>query len=77
MVGLLQSHIFMNSELLKNWAFDQVFWEVNVLEEEKEANVPEPEMTSNGKYKCKADNQEYDNREDYEAHCMEEHPGGM
>jgi hypothetical protein len=36
-------------------------------------NIPEPEMTSKGKYKCRKDNHEYDNREDYEAHCKEEH----
>lgn len=52
------------------------FLEVNVLESKK-SNVPEPEMTSNGKYRCKADKHEYDTREDYDAHCMEEHPGGM
>ncbi len=36
-------------------------------------NMPEPEMTSNGKYKCRKDNQEYETREDYNAHCKEEH----
>ena len=36
-------------------------------------NMPEPEMTSSGKYKCRKDNQEYDNKEDYEAHCKEDH----
>jgi len=45
--------------------------------ESKKTSVPEPEMTSEGKFKCRADNQEYDNREDYESHCMEEHPGEM
>ena len=45
--------------------------------ETKKSKTPEPEMTSEGKYKCRKDNQEYDNREDYNAHCMEEHPGGM
>ncbi|MCW3996362.1 MAG: hypothetical protein NWE98_09500 [Candidatus Bathyarchaeota archaeon] len=34
------------------------------------------EMTSEGKFKCRRDNQEYDTREDYEAHCMEEHTSG-
>jgi hypothetical protein len=48
---------------------------VNVLESKK--NIPEPEMTAEGKYKCRKDNQEYDNREDYNSHCMEEHPAGM
>ncbi|HLN45442.1 MAG TPA: hypothetical protein VK209_07015 [Candidatus Sulfotelmatobacter sp.] len=32
----------------------------------------EPEMTSEGKYRCRIDNQEYDTREDYDTHCMEE-----
>ncbi len=39
--------------------------------------IPDPIMTSEGKYRCKMDNQEYDKKEDYESHCMEEHPGGM
>jgi hypothetical protein len=44
------------------------------LEEKNDMeNIPEPEMTSKGKYKCRKDDQEYDNREDYEAHCKEEH----
>lgn len=35
--------------------------------------VPEPEMTSDKKYKCPLDQQIYDNKEDYESHCKEEH----
>ncbi len=35
--------------------------------------VPEPEMTSEKKFKCPIDQQEYDSREDYESHCKEEH----
>jgi hypothetical protein len=50
--------------------------EVDFLEFEK-SSIPEPKKTANGKYKCPADNQEYDTREDYDAHCKEEHPGGM
>ncbi len=38
----------------------------------KSPSRPEPEMTSEGKYRCRIDNQEYDTREDYDAHCMEE-----
>ena len=53
------------------------FLEVSVLEETKKSKVPEPEMTAKGKFRCKADMQEYDTREDYDTHCMEEHPGGM
>jgi hypothetical protein len=40
---------------------------------ESKKNIPEPEMTSEGKFRCRTDSQEYDNREDYESHCMEEH----
>ncbi len=35
--------------------------------------VPDPEMTKDNKFKCPLDQQVYDNREDYEAHCKEEH----
>jgi hypothetical protein len=44
---------------------------VILMESESKSN--EPEMTSEGKYRCRKDNQEYDSREDYEAHCKEEH----
>jgi hypothetical protein len=44
---------------------------------ENKENVPAPEMTSKGKYKCKSDNKEFDTREEYEGHCKEEHMGGM
>lgn len=47
------------------------------MEGEKSSDNPEPEITSNGKYRCPVDRQEYDTREDYDVHCMEEHPGGM
>jgi len=40
---------------------------------ESKKKIPEPEMTSEGKFRCRQDSQEYDNREDYETHCMEEH----
>lgn len=41
----------------------------------KESNItiPEPEMTEHKKFKCPLDQMIYDNREDYEAHCKEEH----
>jgi hypothetical protein len=45
--------------------------------ESNKNKAPEPEMTSEGKYRCRRDNQEYDTREDYDTHCMEEHPAGM
>ncbi len=35
--------------------------------------VPEPELTNEKKFRCPLDQQVYDNREDYEAHCKEEH----
>ena len=40
---------------------------------ESKEKMPEAEMTSEGKYKCKKDNMEYDTKEDYEAHCKEDH----
>jgi hypothetical protein len=40
---------------------------------ESESKKNEPIKTSEGKYKCKKDNQEYDTKEDYDAHCQEEH----
>jgi hypothetical protein len=35
--------------------------------------VPEPEITNEKKFKCPLDQEVYNNREDYEAHCKEEH----
>lgn len=35
--------------------------------------IPEPEMTDDKKLRCRLDQQVYDNREDYNAHCKEEH----
>ena len=35
--------------------------------------IPDPEITSEKKYKCPIDQQIYDNREDYNSHCKEEH----
>ena len=35
--------------------------------------IPEPEMTSDKKYRCPLDQAVYDNREDYDSHCKEEH----
>jgi len=41
----------------------------------KESNItiPKPEMTAHKKLKCPLDQQIFDNREDYDAHCKEEH----
>jgi hypothetical protein len=44
---------------------------------EAKKNIPEAEITSEGKYRCRKHNQEYDNKEDYESHCMEEHSKEM
>ncbi len=76
MIVLLQSHIFKTVFTHKPVA--QLFpLEVIFLESEtkmsKSKSRPKPEMTSEGKYRCRFDNQEYDTKEDYDAHCMEEH----
>ena len=47
--------------------------ESNLKRTAPRVTVPEPEMTSDKKYRCPLDQEEYDNREDYEAHCKEEH----
>jgi hypothetical protein len=46
-----------------------------VLESEK-SNMPEPKKTTEGKWRCPIDNKEYNSKEDYEAHCKEEHTSG-
>lgn len=69
MVGLLKSHRFMRFMQLVELIC--LGLEVKFLEQKK--NVPAPEMTAQGKYKCQAHSNEYDTREDYETHCMEEH----
>lgn len=43
------------------------------MSSESRREVPEPKMTAEGKYQCPEDNEVYDNRSDYEAHCMREH----
>ena len=70
MTDSLQSHSFIASAP-RNFYVGADFWEVIVLESKK--NMPEPEMTSEGKYRCRKDNQVYDTREDYDTHCFEEH----
>ncbi len=40
---------------------------------EMRVTVPEPEITNEKKFKCPLDQAVYDNREDYERHCKEEH----
>jgi hypothetical protein len=52
--------------------------EVNYLPDEckktePRITIPEPEMTKDKKYKCPLDQEVYDNKKDYEAHCKEEH----
>ncbi len=34
---------------------------------------PVPELTSDKKFRCPIDQEVYDNREDFDAHCKEEH----
>jgi hypothetical protein len=41
--------------------------------ESKKSNIPEPKITSEGKFQCTEDNQEYETREAYNDHCMKEH----
>lgn len=36
-------------------------------------NMPKAEITPEGRYKCRRDSMEYDTKEDYEAHCKEDH----
>lgn len=43
------------------------------MENEEMENIPAPERTSDGKWKCRKDSMEYDTKEDYETHCKEEH----
>jgi hypothetical protein len=41
----------------------------------KESNItiPKPEITADKKFRCPLDQEVYDNRKDYDAHCKEEH----
>ncbi len=47
--------------------------EEGMSERSQKTSVPEPIMTKDNKYKCPLDQEEYDNKEDYDAHCVEEH----
>ena len=47
--------------------------ESNLKRTAPRVTIPEPEMTSDKKYRCPLDQEVYDNREDYNAHCREEH----
>ena len=42
---------------------------------ESKENWPAAEKTAEGKWKCPKDKMEYDTKEDYEAHCREDHTG--
>ena len=44
---------------------------------ERKSDMSEPERTANGKYRCRADKKEYDTREDFDAHCEEDHSENM
>ncbi len=51
-----------------------IFLESNKHENREEIeNMPEPERTPEGKWKCRKDSMEYDTKEDYDMHCKEEH----
>ena len=45
----------------------------NRPKEKSNITVPKPEMTPHKKFKCPLDQQIFDNKQDYEAHCKEEH----
>ena len=45
----------------------------NLKRTEPRVTIPEPEITPNKKFKCPLDQAVYDNREDYNMHCKEEH----
>ena len=47
------------------------------MSESNKSSMSEPEMTAEGKYRCRADKQEYDTRDDYDAHCKEDHSENM
>lgn len=45
----------------------------NRSKKDSNITIPEPEMTSDKKFRCPLDQQVYTNRKDYDAHCKEEH----
>jgi len=45
----------------------------NRSKKDSNITVPKPEMTKDKKFKCPLDQQVYDNKKDYDAHCKEEH----
>ncbi|HLN89106.1 MAG TPA: hypothetical protein VK253_03485 [Candidatus Binatia bacterium] len=47
--------------------------ESNLKRTAPRVTIPEPERTSDKKFRCPIDQEVYDNREDYNAHCKEEH----
>jgi hypothetical protein len=47
--------------------------ESNLKRTAPRVTVPEPEMTGDKKYRCPLDQEVYEKREDYDAHCREEH----
>jgi len=78
--GAVQSHILNRVSTCMNNKYPaefQVGGDMLTKDELKRTaprvTVPEPEMTKDKKYKCPIDQQVYDNKEDYAAHCKEEH----
>jgi len=78
--GAVQSHILNRVSTCMNNIYPaefQVGGDMLTKDELKRTaprvTVPEPEMTKDKKYKCPIDQEVYDNKEDYAAHCKEEH----
>jgi hypothetical protein len=83
-VGWMQSHIFNSNPIAKILVlnFADFKSEVKDLPKKNEEDlkrtaprvtIPNPEMTKDKKFKCPIDQEVYDNRKDYDAHCKEEH----
>lgn len=81
---LEQSHIFNNNPIAKIFVLNlsdsksEVKYLPKKIEEDLKrtaprVTIPNPEMTKDKKFKCPIDQEVYDNRKDYDAHCKEEH----
>jgi hypothetical protein len=80
----MQSHIFNSNPIAKILVLTSSDFksEVKYLPKKKEEDlkrtaprvtIPNPEMTKDKKFRCPIDQEVYDNRKDYDAHCKEEH----
>ncbi len=81
---LEQSHIFNNNPIAKILVLylsdskSEVKYLPKKIEEDLKrtaprVTIPNPEMTKDKKFKCPIDQEVYNNRKDYDAHCKEEH----